>query len=1039
MANDGTVKIGVELDQSGLEQDIKKSGDTMRKSIQQVAQETGKSVDEIKAEIKKLAEEFQKSGSSIPQSYKKAYAEMGVDAKSVRQNVAKSVEKIPDDFQDTAKEASEKVKKESDKIPDYYKDAGEKSSSAFGSGLLKLGTVARGALSGGVAVIGGIATAAAGATAGLLALESATEEYRIAQGKLNTAYEAAGYSAETAKTAYTEFYKILGDVDTATEASQLLAKLARSEEDVTKWTRLSAGVWGTFGDSLPIEGLIESANETAKVGVVTGSLADALNWAGINEDDFNKKLEASGNEAERNQLIMDALSSKYDDASDSFYKNNEALIAAREAQDQMNESLAILGETVMNLKNNMVGEFLPGISQVTQAFANMLSGVEGADEQFTIAIGNLIQTLLARLPDFLNFGVQILTSIMQGVVQSIPMLLTAVPQIVQSIFIAFQELAPTLMDVGGQMLSMLADGILENTPVLIDRLPDLILQIIEGIRANLPTVLEVGTEFLTNFIDGVFAELPTFISRLPEIVSAFYDFILSSLPQIVEAGGEILISLASGIIQSLPQLVAQTPAIIAAFVGGIASNIGPIIESGYNLLIQFANAIISNIGYLISQAPQLVQAVVSGIQNNIYQIVQVGRNIIEGLWNGIGNAAGWLKSKIQGLAGDVVQWAKDVLGIKSPSRVFREQIGKNIGLGLAAGIDASKDDALKAADELAKSVYTKSKEWLDKQVKYQEYGLREQLEVWHAIQDQFISSSQQYADAEEEILDIRHQILQENLDLEEEYQKRLSDLSQDIFDSYKLFEEVPEAQEVAGQDLINNLQNQVNSIESFYAALDELYSRGVGKDLVNEIKNMGVDAADQLNALLALSDDQLNEYAELYREKQKLANDLAIEELADLRAQTDDEIQKNLDALEGKFEQESPEVGEALPEGLAKGITNGQKTVIAATVAVATAAIKAAKDTFDMSAATSQITSELERAMPNAAVSVASANARMASVPVPQFSTENAITRAAGMISLSQGTQEREIVLQVNGREFARAVVPDIRAVESQSPAIVYS
>ena len=88
------------------------------------------------------------------------------------------------------------------------------------------------------------AAAATGLAAGFLALDNATEEYRIAQGKLNTAYEAAGYSARAASTAYGEFYKILGDTDTATEASQLLAKLTRSEQDVTSWTRIAAGVSG---------------------------------------------------------------------------------------------------------------------------------------------------------------------------------------------------------------------------------------------------------------------------------------------------------------------------------------------------------------------------------------------------------------------------------------------------------------------------------------------------------------------------------------------------------------------------------------------------------------------------------------------------------------------------------------------------------------------------------------------------------------------------------------------------------------------------
>ena len=149
-------------------------------------------------------------------------------------------------------------------------DESTKKGKGFGEKLAGVGKAA----AKGFAIVTGAATAVVG---GLLGVEAATEEYRVAMGKLNTAFDAAGLGADAAKETYTEFYKILGDTDTATEASQLLAQLALSEEDLATWTNTAAGVMGTFGDSLPIEGLIESANETAKVGQVTGSLADALN------------------------------------------------------------------------------------------------------------------------------------------------------------------------------------------------------------------------------------------------------------------------------------------------------------------------------------------------------------------------------------------------------------------------------------------------------------------------------------------------------------------------------------------------------------------------------------------------------------------------------------------------------------------------------------------------------------------------------------------------------------------------------------------
>ncbi len=195
--------------------------------------------------------------------------------------------------------------------------------------------------------------AVAGLAAGFVALDGATEEYRVAQGKLNAGFQAAGFSADVARKSYRNFYAILGDTDTATEASQLLANMAKNAEDVTKWTRIAAGVHGTFGDSLPIEGLVESANETARTGQVTGVFADALNWVGIMEDDFNAKLEKTTDVSKRNQLIMDTLSKTYDKAADSFYANNQQIINARRNHATLDEMLAKVGDTSSKLKSQL--------------------------------------------------------------------------------------------------------------------------------------------------------------------------------------------------------------------------------------------------------------------------------------------------------------------------------------------------------------------------------------------------------------------------------------------------------------------------------------------------------------------------------------------------------------------------------------------------------------------------------------------------------------------------------------------------------------
>lgn len=526
-------------------------------------------------------------------------------------------------------------------------DSGVKDVSKSGGSLaskLKSGLASAGKVAAkGIAAIG---TAASGAVVGLLALESSTEEYRVAMGKLNTAFEAAGYGAETAQQAYNAFYGILGDTDTATEASQLLAKLADSAEDVSTWTDIAAGVAGTFGDSLPIEGLIEASNETAKVGQVTGVLADALNWAGISEDDFNARLSACSSESERNQLIMDTLSGTYDEASEAFYRNNEALVESRNNQAQLDATLATLGQTVSNVKNRLLSEFLPAISNVATAFSGMLSGTAGADQQFSTAVQGLVNVAVSKLPEFLNMGVQILSSLASGIVQSIPTLVAAVPQIVAEIGEALTELLPQVLNMGVQLLDQLVSGIETGLPDMVARLPQIVDNFLSFLTEHLPDILDKGVEMLNSLVNGIINTIPQMVASLPKIITSFVTFIANNLPKIIEAGINILVNLIAGIIKAIPQLVAALPQIIAAIVDGIAVLMG--------------------------------------------SIVDIGKNIVEGIWEGIQNAIGWFTDKITGFFSGIIDGVKGMLGIHSPSRVFAD-MGKNMALGLGQGWDNEYD------------------------------------------------------------------------------------------------------------------------------------------------------------------------------------------------------------------------------------------------------------------------------------------------------------------------------------------------------------
>lgn len=511
--------------------------------------------------------------------------------------------------------------------------SGQSLGSKLKSGLATAGSVA----AKGIGLITTAATAAAGA---FLSLDSATAEYRTALGKVDTAFSTSAAGAEAARGAYNGLYNVIGDTDTAAEAAQLLARLATNTGDVATWTDIAAGVAGTFGDALPINSLIEASNETAKVGAVTGTLADALNWAGISEDEFNEKLAACADESERANLIMDTLSGTYEQASEAFYENNEALVTSRRNQTALNNAMAALGETAATIKNQFISAFIPAISSVATAFNNLLNGVEGAGEQMSSALGGLVDAVADKLPEFLNMGVQILTSITSGIIQALPDLVAALPQIISSISGALVDLGGQLLSTGAELLDKLTSGIETGLPDMVSRLPQIITEFVNFITENLPTVLDRGTDMLLSLMHGILDAIPEFVNGLPQIITAFVSFITENLPKIVSAGVEILTSLVLGIIQNIPELVAALP--------------------------------------------QIISAIVTGIKNLLGSIVDVGKAIVEGIWQGITNAAGWLTSKITGWFNGVVDGVKSFLGIASPSKVFAG-IGKNMALGVGEG------------------------------------------------------------------------------------------------------------------------------------------------------------------------------------------------------------------------------------------------------------------------------------------------------------------------------------------------------------------
>lgn len=357
---------------------------------------------------------------------------------------------------------------------------------------------------------------------------------------------------------------------------------------------------------------------------------------------------------------------------------------------------------------------------------------------------------------------------------------------------------------------------------------------------------------------------------------------------------------------------------------------------------------------------------------------KIGKNDVQGLLDGTNALSGTLITKYREMAESALAAYKQAVGQHSPSVKYREagsydirgliegaesekghlkaayiDLAETGTLGVAEGIAANGSKAVKAADKLAGEVYSRNKDWIDRQTKYQKLTLREQLDVWEAIQRQFIRESKQYAEAEEKIFDLKAKMQDEYykkveevnkkiIKLEDEYRDAVTKRTKEIFDSYNLFDEVADREEVSGQQLVKNLENQVKRMKEFYSGLRELSARGVGDALVEEIREMGPSAAGQLDALLELSDLKLQEFTNLYNEKQRIANQQALEELRSLREETDVQIQASLNEISDVYGREAPAVGQSFADGLAKGMVAGSSTAASAAASVAQEAVDAA-------------------------------------------------------------------------------------------------
>lgn len=530
-------------------------------------------------------------------------------------------------------------------------------------------------------VLAGISVAALAASIGELV--SVTNEFQEDMGKLSVAAQQNNVATDAANGAYRDMVGILGETDQSVEAvNHLFALCGENTQALSDWTNIASGVYATFGDSLPLEGLTEAANETAKVGQVTGPLADAINWASeaavqqgvalsgnqaaidaynsaladgaTQEDAFNAALAACNTEQERAQLITDTLNGVYAEAGAQYQQTNADVIAYRQSQSDLTAAMSSLGQA-----------FMPIVTGLTNVATMLLSGVQPA-----------VQWFVTNLP--------IIAPILAGIATTIGLL--AVVLNASTIATTAQTVATNAAAAAQGLLNMVMNA--NPIALIVTLIAGLVVAII-GLWSN--------SEAFRNFVTGAFQQIQQvaqvvidaivnfFTVTVPNaigVVIGFFQNLWNSIVSVFNGALSTVSGFVSSVVSfftvSVPNAVSNMLSAAGRIPGQIASFLGSALSSAASFVGSFASS-------AIQAASQFVSNIVSGLSGLAGRVMSVGSDIVHGIWSGISGAAGWLMNQISGFANNIVSGIKGFFGIASPSKVMRDEVGKYIAEGVAVG------------------------------------------------------------------------------------------------------------------------------------------------------------------------------------------------------------------------------------------------------------------------------------------------------------------------------------------------------------------
>lgn len=392
----------------------------------------------------------------------------------------------------------------------------------------------------------------------------------------------------------------------------------------------------------------------------------------------NLKLGYGGTKSEMERLLKDAQKIsgiKYDISS-----LNDVYQAIHVIQGE----LGITGTTALEASTTIQGS----VNSMKSAWKNMLTGIADDNADFKGLVNNLV--------DSIGIAAE---NIMPRVKVIVDGIVALIPELTGKII----EHLPEIMKTGSEIITQLVDSLTTFAPDIGYSAFYIIDELVSEIMNNFPTILQAGIDLLTEFINGISQTLPNLVPIAIESITTIVTTLLDNIDSIIDAGIQLLIGLADGLINALPNLIDKIPVIIDKLIMAITNNLPKIVESGILLMSKLGLGIVKAIPQLISKIPQIISSLVNGFKNYFSNMADVGRNLVSGIWEGIKNAKDWIFTKIKEWCGSILNGIKAFFGIHSPSKVFKDEIGTNLALGVGEGFSDTMKDVTK---EMSSSIPT---------------------------------------------------------------------------------------------------------------------------------------------------------------------------------------------------------------------------------------------------------------------------------------------------------------------------------------------